>query len=245
MTSEMLHHSRRMPFPARLRVVLFMEDQILRLGVQAIMSSLTTGVETYFAANEFDFVGRVRDHAPDVAVLTAANRRLWDVLGNEDGQDRERESAEGAIRGERPSPRLLLVLEQHQTGDLAGLPADGYLIRQDLSAAGMARALDQLAAGEMAIPVELGRSLIQQAAAAAPVKRRGSLTTRENETLALLVQGLSNKQIARRLLISEHGAKRLVSSVLLKLDATNRTSAVVKAIKMGLVDEVTLADTAN
>lgn len=228
MTSEILHHSRRMPFPARLRVVLFMEDQILRLGVQAIMSGLATGVETYFAANEFDFVGKVREHAPDVAVLTATNRRLWEVVG-----------------GEGRSPRLLLVIEQHQTGELAGLPADGYVIRQDLSAAGMARALDQLAAGEMAIPVELGRSLIQQAAAAAPVKRRGSLTTRENETLVLLVRGLSNKQIGRRLLISEHGAKRLVSSLLLKLDATNRTSAVVKAIRTGLVDEATLADTAN
>lgn len=232
-----------MPFPARLRVVLFMEDQILRLGVQAIMSGLATGVETYFAANEFDFIGKVREHAPDVAVLTAGNRRLWEVVGGEGGAPGDR--GDRSDRGEHASPRLLLVIEQHQTGDLAGLPADGYLIRQDLSAAGMARALDQLAAGEMAIPVELGRSLIQQAAAAAPVKRRGSLTTRENETLVLLVRGLSNKQIGRRLLISEHGAKRLVSSVLLKLDATNRTSAVVKAIRTGLVDEATLADTAN
>ncbi|MFJ4405860.1 response regulator transcription factor [Streptomyces sp. NPDC088910] len=226
-----------------------MEDQILRLGVQAIMSGLATGVETYFAANEFDFIGKVREHAPDVAVLTATNRRLWTVVGEAGSTGATgRVGAAGGVGtagGENPSPRLLLVIEQHQTGDLAGLPADGYLIRQDLSAAGMARALDQLAAGEMAIPVELGRSLIQQAAAAAPVKRRGALTSRENETLVLLVRGLSNKQIGRRLLISEHGAKRLVSSVLLKLDATNRTSAVVKAIRMGLVDEATLADTAN
>ncbi|MFF6956209.1 LuxR C-terminal-related transcriptional regulator [Streptomyces sp. NPDC008317] len=226
-----------------------MEDQILRLGVQAIMSGLATGVETYFAANEFDFIGKVREHAPDVAVLTAANRRLWTVVGEAGSTGATGRVGDaggvGTAGGENPSPRLLLVIEQHQTGDLAGLPADGYLIRQDLSAAGMARALDQLAAGEMAIPVELGRSLIQQAAAAAPVKRRGALTSRENETLVLLVRGLSNKQIGRRLLISEHGAKRLVSSVLLKLDATNRTSAVVKAIRMGLVDEATLADTAN
>lgn len=228
MTSEILHHARRLPFPARLGVVLFMEDQILRLGVQAIMSELAPRVETYFAANEFDFVGKVREHAPDVAVLTAASRRLWQVGG-----------------GENPSPRLLLVIEQHQTADLAGLPADGYLIRQNLSAHAMGRAIDQLAAGEMAIPVELGRSLIQQAASAAPAKRRGELTARENETLVLLVRGLSNKQIGRRLRISEHGAKRLVSSVLLKLDATNRTSAVVKAIRTGLVDEATLADTGN
>src|SRR5258708_4780521 len=98
MTSEILHHSRRLPFPARLRVVLFMEDQILRLGVQAIMSDLASRVDTYFAANEFDFLGKVREYPPDVAVLTASSRRLWQV-----------------VEGAAPAPRLLLVIEQHQT----------------------------------------------------------------------------------------------------------------------------------
>lgn len=66
--------------------------------------------------------------------------------------------------------------------------------------------------------------------------RSVSLTSREVEALSLLVEGLSNKQIARRLAISGHGAKRLVASILLKLDSPNRTSAAVAAIKAGIID---------
>jgi DNA-binding CsgD family transcriptional regulator len=46
---------------------------------------------------------------------------------------------------------------------------------------------------------------------------------------------MSNKQIARRLQISSHGAKRIVASLLMKLDSPNRTMAVVTAINSGLV----------
>lgn len=67
------------------------------------------------------------------------------------------------------------------------------------------------------------------------------LTVREMETLHLLREGLSNKRIAHRLGISDHGAKRLVGSIMTKLDAESRTAAVVKAIRFGLisVDEPT------
>jgi two-component system nitrate/nitrite response regulator NarL len=61
------------------------------------------------------------------------------------------------------------------------------------------------------------------------------LTAREKETLDLLAQGLSNKQIAKSLAISAHGAKRLVGVVLMKLGAPNRTTAVITAINEGLV----------
>jgi len=75
------------------------------------------------------------------------------------------------------------------------------------------------------------------AADAPPTRSRPvSLTSREVEALTLLVKGMSNKQIARRLAISGHGAKRLVASILLKLDSPNRTTAAVAAIKAGIID---------
>ncbi|MCY0931861.1 helix-turn-helix transcriptional regulator [Streptomyces sp. H27-H1] len=55
--------------------------------------------------------------------------------------------------------------------------------------------------------------------------RNATLTPRERETPHLLVEGLSNKLIARRLRISEHGAKRLVANVLAKMNCPNRTQA--------------------
>ena len=61
------------------------------------------------------------------------------------------------------------------------------------------------------------------------------LPERESEVLQLLAQGLSNKQIAVRLYISEHTVKFHVSSVYGKLGATNRAEAVRLGVQRGLV----------
>jgi DNA-binding NarL/FixJ family response regulator len=61
------------------------------------------------------------------------------------------------------------------------------------------------------------------------------LTARELEVLALLGEGASNKEIARRLAISVHTAKFHVASILDKLDATGRTDAVAHAARLGLL----------
>jgi DNA-binding NarL/FixJ family response regulator len=62
-----------------------------------------------------------------------------------------------------------------------------------------------------------------------------NLTPREMETLEMLSEGLSNKQIAARLNISEHTAKFHVNSVLGKLDAATRTEAVMRGLRSGLL----------
>ncbi|MFE0425497.1 LuxR C-terminal-related transcriptional regulator [Streptomyces sp. NPDC058953] len=137
-------------------------------------------------------------------------------------------------------PKILLILHSPDLTDqsIAGpFHPDGFLILGGLSATALEDALRQLAAGQVPMPAPLARELIQRANGL-PVsarERTGTLTVRENETLALLAEGLSNKQIARRLSISSHGAKRIVASVLLKLGAPNRTAAVVTAIQRGLI----------
>jgi DNA-binding CsgD family transcriptional regulator len=86
------------------------------------------------------------------------------------------------------------------------------------------------------MPPDLVRALLEWAERGRQARSRSvNLTGRERETLGLLVKGLSNKQIARRLAISSHGAKRLVASVMLKLDAPNRTLAAVTAVRTGIV----------
>jgi DNA-binding NarL/FixJ family response regulator len=62
-----------------------------------------------------------------------------------------------------------------------------------------------------------------------------TLTKREHEVLALMADGLSNKQIAARLEISEHTAKFHVNSILQKMNAQKRVEAVVRAAKMGII----------
>lgn len=83
---------------------------------------------------------------------------------------------------------------------------------------------------------------VPAAATAAPVavtsaeKAQGVLTPRENEVLTLLAEGLSNKEIAAKLEISEHTAKFHVNSILQKMNAQKRVEAVVRAAKMGLIE---------
>ncbi|WP_165977352.1 response regulator transcription factor [Nonomuraea diastatica] len=137
---------------------------------------------------------------------------------------------------------LLLLDEAQVTGPEFTLSSefDGYLIQEDITANHLRDAIHRVIAGELAIPDRLARELLTRASgpsADAPQRRPPvSLTARESVTLSLLADGLSNRQIARRLSISEHGAKRLVASVLLKLDSPNRTAAVVTAIKARLIE---------
>jgi DNA-binding NarL/FixJ family response regulator len=63
-----------------------------------------------------------------------------------------------------------------------------------------------------------------------------NLTPREHEVLILLAEGLSNKQIAAKLSISEHTAKFHVNSILQKMDAQKRVEAVVRAARRGLIN---------
>jgi DNA-binding NarL/FixJ family response regulator len=62
------------------------------------------------------------------------------------------------------------------------------------------------------------------------------LTPRESEVMTLLAEGLSNKEIAVKLEISEHTAKFHVNSILQKMGAQKRVEAVVRAAKMGLIE---------
>ena len=62
-----------------------------------------------------------------------------------------------------------------------------------------------------------------------------ALTPREREVLDMLAEGLSNKEIAWRLQISEHTVKFHVASVFAKLDVSTRTEAVMQGIRRGLV----------
>ena len=115
------------------------------------------------------------------------------------------------------------------------------LVEQGITSAAIGEALSRLRRGDMPVPSAVVRGLLSEVRSlrgqgeGTPVK--GSyLTPREQATLELLVQGLSNKQIARRLSISEHGVKRHVANILAKLNCPNRTLAAAMAIREGMVD---------
>ncbi|MFF5204976.1 LuxR C-terminal-related transcriptional regulator [Streptosporangium sp. NPDC000396] len=205
--------------------MVFVDDELLRLGLETLLPTLSLRIKVRY----FNDVEQVR-HALELSTVNV-------VLATPDSL------AGVTLTRADPgvaAPRTLLLIDERELEagfDVAASPADGYLIRQTLKADTLERALMQLSSGEMPLPAGLGRMLISRGAGFPFGSAR--LTFREQEALTHLASGMSNRQIATRMRISEHGAKRLVSSLLLKLSASNRTAAVVTAIKYGLVRETT------
>ncbi|MFD7732319.1 response regulator transcription factor [Kitasatospora phosalacinea] len=117
-------------------------------------------------------------------------------------------------------------------------PGHGFLMRSATTSAALRDALSRLGPDQVSMPPGLARSLAAgpgSGSAPARPERTRALNARETRVLALLAQGLSNRQIAARLGISEHGVKRHVTNVLGKLHVGNRTTAVAVALREGLL----------
>lgn len=197
------------------RIGLLLPNDFLRSGVTSALRgvravSSVAPIASAGAIPEVDVV-IVSSSGPEWKTLTARSRRF----------------------------KILMIVEsltQLEWTTMATAPVDGFVLKPELDAGTLADALGRMAAGELPMPADLARQLMTNAGAPDRAPRPVPLTHREQETLELLAEGLSNKQIARRLRISDHGAKRLVASVLLKLGSPNRTTAVVRAIKSGLIE---------
>ena len=119
--------------------------------------------------------------------------------------------------------------------------ASGFLVKHT-EPSDLVRAVRAVAAGEALLSPSVTRRLIAEYAARArpaPDSRTaaalGALTEREREVLALVAQGLSNEEIAERLVLSRATARTHVSRVLAKVGARDRTQLVVLAYESGLV----------
>jgi two-component system, NarL family, nitrate/nitrite response regulator NarL len=213
------------PAPVRtgFHIHLLIADEVVRRGIEALTRTVpgvaqTSTLDARHGPRSVDAGGNRR-------VLIMTPREAGDWLG---------------LREELALLGAKTVLLLPAATDLAGagsVPADGFLVRDQVTAGTLTAALDQLASGTTPMPAALARLLLAREPGE---RRRGgfdalALTPREQATVVLLAQGLSNRLIGRRLGISENGAKRLVASILIKLDAPNRTAAVVTALRRGLL----------
>ncbi|MEU6080067.1 response regulator transcription factor [Streptomyces sp. NPDC047108] len=117
--------------------------------------------------------------------------------------------------------------------------ASGFLLK-DASARQLADAVRVVAAGEALLAPTVTKRLLSEftrlgAPRAPRMDRIEALTERETEVLALIAQGLSNGEIATRLVVSEATVKTHVSRILVKLSLRDRTQAAVFAYEIGLV----------
>jgi len=143
-------------------------------------------------------------------------------------------TATRAIRQQFPQVQVI-ALTSFKEGDLvknaleAG--AIAYLLK-DVSADDLVRAIRAAHAGRVTLSPEAAQSLVETANQ--PPAPGLDLTEREREVLTLMIEGLNNTQIARRLTVSPSTIKSHVSNILAKLGVSSRTKAVTLALRHGL-----------
>jgi DNA-binding NarL/FixJ family response regulator len=204
-----------------IRVVLADDHGVVRDGLGRLISGLEDVELVATAANGAEAVERCRATRPDV-VLMDLDMPVLDGI-----------EATRRILADRPQTAVIVLTafsdRRRITGALeAG--ACGYLLK-DVDADGVAEGIRAAARGESPLDPRAARTILDARSAPDPL---AGLSQREREVLALLVDGLPNKLIARRLEISEKTVKSHMTRIFRELGVTDRTQAALWAERHGL-----------
>src|SRR5690606_34128874 len=144
-----------------------------------------------------------------------------------------------AIRSELPSTQVVMLTmhaDQEVLASAIRAGASGYLVK-DCSTEEIAAAVRMAASGETALSPQLAASMLNEVRKwdKAAVEEERIVTKREEEVLQLIADGCSTPEVAARLYISQKTVKNHLASIYQKLDARDRTQAVLAAVRMGIV----------
>ena len=198
---------------------------------------LREGLSRSMREQGFDIVGEAGDGAE--AVSLALNVRpdviLMDVTMPEiDGVEACRQ-----VRAQLPDTKVVMLTMHADQGVLTSAiraGATGYLVK-DCSTEEIASAVRMAAGGETALSPQLAASMLNEVRRwDQPHKEEERVVTkREEEVLQLIADGCSTPEVAEKLYISQKTVKNHLASIYQKLDARDRTQAVLQAVRMGIV----------
>ena len=209
-----------------IRVLLVDDHAVVRSGLSAFLLVFDDLELVGEASSGEEAVRLCEQLKPDVVLMDL-------VMPGMDGA-----MATQKIRERCPNIQVIALTsfkEQNLVQAVMQAGAIGYLLK-NVSADELADAIRAAHAGRPTLAPEATQALIQASRAGSqPPKPGHDLTDREREVLALMVEGLTNPEIAERLVVSRSTVKFHVSSILSKLEATSRTEAVALALQEGLV----------
>lgn len=207
-----------------IRVMLVDDHAVVRSGLSAFL----------LAFDDLELVGEASggEKAIELCPEVQPDVILMDlVMPGMDGS-----TATGIIREKYPNVQVLALTsfkEQDLVEGALKAGAIGYMLK-DIAADELANAIRAAAEGRPTLSPEAAEVLIQSTRQ--PANKPGyDLTAREREVLALMVEGLNNKQIAEKLVVSVSTAKFHVSSILSKLGVSSRLDAVTYTLQNNLL----------
>jgi NarL family two-component system response regulator LiaR len=209
-------------------------SNVIRVMIVDDHDMVRKGLATFLKVNaDLELVGEARDGQealrmceqvrPDVILMDL-------VMPEMDGT-----TATKLIRERWPEVQVVALTsfqEQDLVRKVLQAGAIGYLLK-NVTVDDLAEAIRAAHAGQSTLAPEAAQALIQTASQEPAVGH--DLTPREHEVLALMVEGLSNPEIARRLTVSRSTARAHVSNVLSKLGVSNRAEAITLALRQKLV----------
>jgi DNA-binding NarL/FixJ family response regulator len=209
-------------------VVVVEGNEVIRLGLVTMLRSLDPAAAILAFAPTPDLRRLLDTASADLVVASASlDAAEMDVL--------EAYAARRHIR-------ILLILDSDRGTALSLFSSrytGGVVPLEGITPQRLKDALDRLDRGEETlVPARLAHRMVEESRGeqSGQFWRQQVLTQREVQVLTLVSKGYSNKQIAPRVGISEHGVKRHVANILAKLNCANRAQAVAFALKQGILE---------
>jgi DNA-binding NarL/FixJ family response regulator len=217
---------------SEIRVLLVDDQQLVREGLHVLLDLIPDIRVVGEAADGAEAVERARQLKPDVVLMDVRMPQMDGVVATR----RIRETNLG-------TQVIILTTFDDDEYVFEGLRAGaaGYLLK-DVPSEQLAQAIRAAARGEAFIQPSVTRKVVAEFARMAERERLRRqqplpepLSARELEVLALLAEGLSNQEISERLTIAPGTVKNHVSNILSKLNARDRTQAILQAQEIGLL----------
>ena len=209
---------------AELRVIVVSANPLARAGLASLLGGID-GMKTVGSSGVEEAASLAAQLLPDVVLLDAA-----------DGEPEDLDAIARLSTAQPGLPIVALAADQSALPQALGFGASA-LLAAGVDPGTLAAALESAVQGLVSIPRRDLSTLLPQeerieAAIKAPVE---TLTHRELEVLQLMARGLTNRQIAKRLQISEHTVKFHAAAILGKLNARSRAEAVARSIGLGWI----------
>lgn len=217
----------------QIRLVIADDQALVRAGLRLILETEDDLIVVAEASDGGEALSVIAAHRPDVVLMDVR------MPGTDGITATRRLLAEHAVRQAPPPPVLMLTTFEDDEVLWGAIEAGaaGFLLK-DSPADDLVTAIRTTASGGSWLDPRVTPRLLARLRAHPRSESDGldRLTSRESEVLVMMARGLTNNEIAGDLCVSERTVKSHIGSIFVKLDARDRTAAILVALRCGLVD---------